>query len=278
MAKFSANLTMLFTEYPFLDRFEAAAEAGFRGVEYVGPYDFPAAEIAARLKANGLTQALFNLPAGDWSKGERGIACHPDRVAEFQDGVSRAIDYANALGCSTINCLAGIPSPRWSINEAHRTLVDNLRYAAERLEKEGVLLVVEPINRFDMPGFFLNHSWRALYIIDETGASNLKLQYDIYHMQRMEGELAATMEKQLPRIGHIQIAGNPGRHEPDIGEINYPFLVDRLDALGYSGWIGAEYRPKGRTEDGLGWLWAYGAAGDIRRRSPIGAGVIGEDA
>ncbi len=261
MAKFSANLSMLFTEYPFLDRFEAAAKAGFRGVEYFSPYEAPAAEIAARLKANGLTQALFNLPSGDWAKGERGIACHPDRVAEFRDGVSRAIDYAEALGCSMVNCLAGIPKPKSTVTEAHRTLVENLRAAAERLEKEGVLLVVEPINRFDMPGFLLTHSGRALDVIDETGASNLKLQYDIYHMQRMEGELAATIEKNLPRIGHIQIAGNPGRHEPDIGEINYPFLVERLDALGYSGWIGAEYKPKGRTEEGLGWLRAYGAIG-----------------
>jgi hydroxypyruvate isomerase len=255
MPKFSANLSMLFTEYAFLDRFEAAAKAGFRGVEYLGPYEFPAPEIAARLKANGLTQALFNLPSGDWGKGERGIACHPDRVAEFRDGVSRAIDYAHALGCSMVNCLAGIATPKSTITEAHRTLVENLRYAAERLEKEGVLLVVEPINRFDMPGFFLTHSARAL----ETGASNLKLQYDIYHMQRMEGELTATIEKNLARIGHIQIAGNPGRHEPDIGEINYPFLIGRLDALGYAGWIGAEYKPKGKTEDGLGWMRTYGS-------------------
>ncbi len=259
MAKFSANLSMLFTEYPFLDRFEAAARAGFRGVEYLSPYEVPAAEIAARLRSNGLTQALFNLPSGDWGRGERGIACHPDRMAEFRDGVSRALDYAQALGCSMVNCLAGIPTPKSTITEAHRALVENLRFAADRLEREGVLLVVEPINRFDIPGFFLTHSARALDVIDETGASNLKLQYDIYHMQRMEGELAATIERNLARIGHIQIAGNPGRHEPDIGEINYPFLIERLDALGYSGWIGAEYKPKGRTEEGLGWMRKFSA-------------------
>ncbi|MGD0640029.1 MAG: hydroxypyruvate isomerase [Roseiarcus sp.] len=259
MPRFSANLSMLFTEHPFLDRFEAAAAAGFRGVEYIGPYEFPAAEIAARLRANGLTQALFNLPAGDWGRGERGIACHPDRVAEFRQGVSKAIEYAEALGCVTVNCLAGIPTPESSIAEAHRTLVENLRFAAAELEKAGVLLVVEPINRFDIPGFFLAHSGHALAVIDETGAGNLELQYDVYHMQRMEGELAATIEKNLPRIGHIQIAGNPGRHEPDTGEIAYSFLFERLDALGYSGWVGAEYKPKGRTEDGLGWLRAYGS-------------------
>lgn len=264
MPKFSANLTMLFTEVPFLDRFEAAARAGFRGVEYTGPYDFPAAEIAARLKANGLAQALFNLPLGDWSRGERGIACHPDRVAEFREGLGRAVEYAHALGCPTVNCLAGIPAPQTTPDEARRTLVDNLRFAADRLDKEGVRLVIEPINRFDMPGFCLNTSASALDVIDETGADNLKLQYDVYHMQRMEGELAATMERLLARIGHVQIAGNPGRHEPDVGEIHYPFLLERLDALGYDGWVGAEYRPRGRTEDGLGWMRAYGAAGPGR--------------
>jgi hydroxypyruvate isomerase len=260
MPKFSANLSMLFAERPFLDRFEAAAEAGFRGVEYVGPYDYPAAEIAARLKANGLTQALFNLPLGDWVKGDRGLACDSRRIAEFRDSVSKAIDYAHALDCGAVNCLAGIPAPQASEAETRRTLVDNLRYAADRLEKEGVLLVTEPINPFDMPGFFLVRSAQALAVIDETGARNLKLQYDVYHMQRMEGELALTMEKHLTRIGHIQIAGNPGRHEPDIGEINYPYLIARLDALGYSGWIGAEYNPVRRTEDGLGWLSAYRSA------------------
>jgi hydroxypyruvate isomerase len=260
MPKFSANLSMLFAELPFLDRFEAAAKAGFPGVEYVGPYDYPAKDIAARLKANGLTQALFNLPMGDWAKGDRGLACHPERIAEFRDGVSKAIGYAHALDCRTINCPAGIPAPHASQVETRKVLVDNLRYAAERLEREGVLLVTEPINPFDMSGFFLTRSAQALAVIDETGARNLKLQYDVYHMQRMEGELALTMEKHLARIGHIQIAGNPGRHEPDIGEINYPYLVARLDALGYSGWIGAEYNPRRRTEDGLGWLSAYRSA------------------
>jgi hydroxypyruvate isomerase len=258
MPKFSANLSMLFTERDFLDRFEAAAKAGFAAVEYLGPYDFPKHDVAARLKGNGQKQVLFNLPAGDWGKGDRGIACHPDRVAEFRDGVARAIDYAHALACPTINCLAGIRNPNVSVAEAHRTLVENLRYAAGQMQREGLLLIAEPINHYDIPGFFLNHSAQTLAILDEAGAPNLKLQYDIYHMQRMEGELAATIEKHLKRIGHIQIAGNPGRNEPDIGEINYPYLMQRLDALGYDGWVGAEYKPKGRTEEGLGWLRAWG--------------------
>ncbi len=258
MPKFSANLSMLFTERPFLDRFDAAAKAGFRGVEYLGPYDFPKAEVAARLKANGLAQVLFNVPSGDWAGGERGIACHPGRVAEFREGVARAIDYAHALECPLINCLAGIRDAKISVADAHRTLVENLSFAAEQLRREGIKLIVEPINRYDIPGFFLTHSAQTLDLIAETGAADIGLQYDIYHMQRMEGELAATIERLLPRIGHIQIAGNPGRNEPDVGEINYPYLLQRLDALGYSGWVGAEYKPKGRTEDGLGWLRAWG--------------------
>lgn len=262
MAKFSANLTMLFTERPFLDRFAAAARAGFRGVEYVGPYDYPPAEIAARLRDNGLTQALFNLPVGDWASGDRGLACHPHRVAEFREGVTRAVQYAHALGCPTVNCLAGIPSPRSTIAESHRTLIENLRYAADRLAEAQVLLVIEPVNRFDMPGFSITHSGRALDIIDETGSNNIKLQYDMYHMQRMEGDLAVTIERRLPRIGHIQIAGNPGRNEPSVGEINYRFLIERLDALGYEGWVGAEYHPRGRTEDGLAWFSAYRTKGE----------------
>ena len=257
MPRFSANLSMLFTEHAFLDRFEAAAKAGFTAVEYLGPYEAPKAEVAARLKGAGLKQVLFNVPSGDWAKGERGIACHSDRVAEFREGVARAVDYEHALDCPTINVLAGIRPASVSVAEAHRTLVDNLRFAARALGAVGLQLLIEPINRFDIPGFLLNHSAQALEVIDEVGADNLRLQYDIYHMQRMEGELAATMEKHLARIGHIQIAGNPGRNEPDIGEINYPFLLQRLDALGYAGWIGAEYKPKGRTEDGLGWLKAW---------------------
>jgi len=254
MAKFAANLSMLFTEVDFLDRFEAAAKAGFKGVEYLFPYAFEAAEIRKRLDDNGLTQVLFNLPAGDWGAGERGIACHPDRVEEFRSGVDRAIAYAKVLGNTQVNCLAGIKPEGVSDDQARQTLVENLRFAAEKLAAEGILLIAEPINTRDIPGFFLNRTAQALALFDEVGSTNLKLQYDIYHMQIMEGDLAATIEKHLDRIAHVQIADNPGRHEPGTGEIHYPFLFAHLDRLGYDGWIGAEYKPKAGTQEGLGWL------------------------
>ncbi|ERS84795.1 hydroxypyruvate isomerase [Halomonas sp. PBN3] len=254
MPQFAANLSMLFTEVDFLDRFQAAAEAGFKGVEYLFPYDFEAAEIKRRLDDNGLTQVLFNLPAGDWAAGERGIACHPDRVAEFREGVERAIAYARVLGNTQVNCLAGIKPEGVSDAEARQTLVGNLRYAADKLADAGILLIAEPINTRDIPGFFLNRTEHALQIFDEVASDNLKLQYDIYHMQIMEGDLAPTIETHFDRIAHVQIADNPGRHEPGTGEIHYPFLFAHLDRLGYQGWIGAEYKPAGRTQEGLGWL------------------------
>ncbi|MBB3185138.1 hydroxypyruvate isomerase [Halomonas fontilapidosi] len=254
MAKFAANLSMLFTEVDFLDRFEAAAKAGFKGVEYLFPYAFEAAEIRKRLDDNGLTQVLFNLPAGDWGAGERGIACHPDRVEEFRSGVDRAIAYAKVLGNTQVNCLAGIKPEGVSDDQARQTLVENLRFAAEKLAAEGILLIAEPINTRDIPGFFLNRTAQALALFDEVGSTNLKLQYDIYHMQIMEGDLAPTIEKHLDRIAHVQIADNPGRHEPGTGEIHYPFLFAHLDRLGYDGWIGCEYKPAASTLEGLGWL------------------------
>mgnify|MGYP005755043751 CR=1 FL=1 len=254
MPKFAANLSMLFTEEDFLDRFKAAAEAGFKGVEYLFPYDYSAAELKARLDEHGLTQVLHNLPAGDWGAGERGIACHPDRVEEFRAGVEKAIDYATVLGCKQVNCLAGIQPQGVSLEQARRTLVENLRYAAEKLEAAGILLLAEPINTRDIPGFFLNRTEQALAIFDEVGSNNLKLQYDIYHMQIMEGDLAPTIEKHLDRIAHVQLADNPGRHEPGTGEIHYPFLFAHLDRLGYDGWIGCEYKPNTTTKEGLGWL------------------------
>ncbi|MCE8041634.1 hydroxypyruvate isomerase [Halomonas daqingensis] len=254
MPKFAANLSMLFTEEDFLDRFKAAAEAGFKGVEYLFPYDYSAVELKARLDEHGLTQVLHNLPAGDWGAGERGIACHPDRVEEFRAGVEKAIDYATVLGCKQVNCLAGIQPQGVSLERARRTLVENLRYAAEKLEAAGILLLAEPINTRDIPGFFLNRTEQALAIFDEVGSPNLKLQYDIYHMQIMEGDLAPTIEKHLARIAHVQLADNPGRHEPGTGEIHYPFLFAYLDRLGYDGWIGCEYKPKTTTREGLGWL------------------------
>ncbi len=254
MPKFAANLSMLFTEEDFLDRFQAAAEAGFKGVEYLFPYDYSAVELKARLDEHGLTQVLHNLPAGDWGAGERGIACHPDRVEEFRAGVEKAIDYATVLGCKQVNCLAGIQPQGVSLEQARRTLVENLRYAAEKLEAAGILLLAEPINTRDIPGFFLNRTEQALAIFDEVGSPNLKLQYDIYHMQIMEGDLAPTIEKHLARIAHVQLADNPGRHEPGTGEIHYPFLFAHIDRLGYDGWIGCEYKPKTTTREGLGWL------------------------
>ncbi len=256
MPKFAANLSMMFTEVDFLDRFKAAADAGFKGVEYLFPYDYPVAQIKGRLDANGLTQVLHNLPAGDWGAGERGIACHPDRVEEFRAGVDHAIEYATALGCQQVNCLAGIQPQGVTAAAARSTLIENLRYAAEKLKAAGILLLAEPINTRDIPGFFLNRTEQALALFDEVGSDNLKLQYDIYHMQIMEGDLAPTIEKHLARIAHVQLADNPGRNEPGTGEINYPFLFAHLYRLGYDGWIGCEYKPKAATSEGLVWLEA----------------------
>ncbi|WP_116136350.1 hydroxypyruvate isomerase [Trinickia diaoshuihuensis] len=254
MPKFAANLTMLFNEVPFLERFEAAARAGFSAVEFLFPYPFAAAELAERLEANRLRLVLHNLPAGNWEAGERGIACLPDRVAEFRDGVGRAIDYAKALGVPQLNCLVGIPGPGLTPERARSTIVENLRYAAAALEKEGIKLLVEPCNSYDISGFALNRSSEALDVIRDVGSSNLYLQYDIYHMQRMEGEIAATLQTLLPRIAHIQLADNPGRHEPGTGEIHYAFLFDWLDRLGYGGYIGCEYKPRTTTLEGLTWV------------------------
>jgi hydroxypyruvate isomerase len=253
MPKFAANLSMLFTEVPFLDRFERAANAGFDAVEFLFPYAFDPAQIKSRLDANRLKLVLHNLPPGDWDAGERGIACLPDRVDEFRDGVARALGYATALGAPQLNCLAGIRPMGASDDTLRKTFVANLRYAAAELKKAGLKLLIEPINRYDIPGFYLNHSAQALAILDEVGADNAYLQYDIYHMQRMEGELAATMQKHLARIAHMQLADNPGRNEPGSGEINYAFVFAHLDRIGYKGWIGCEYRPAASTEAGLGW-------------------------
>ena len=253
MPRFAANLTMLFTEVPFLDRFERAAKAGFKAVEFLFPYPHPAAEIKARLEANGLELVLHNLPAGDWDAGERGIACLPDRIDEFRSGVARAIEYATVLGVPQLNCLVGKVSPNFSKEVIRRALVSNLRFAAAELKKSGLRLLIEPINVFDIPGFYLQHTQQAIALLDEVGADNAFVQYDIYHAQRMEGELAATLERCLPRIGHVQLADNPGRHEPGTGEINYAFLFAHLDRIGYGGWVGCEYKPATSTEAGLAW-------------------------
>ena len=254
MPRFAANLTMLFSEFEFFDRFEAAATAGFDGVEYLFPYAYDKSRLADSLERHALTQVLHNLPAGDWDAGERGIAVLPERVGEFQDGVDQAVDYATALGCKQVNCLAGIAPADVDPDAVCETFVSNLRFAADKLESEGIRLLVEAINTFDIPGFYANHTRQTLDLIDATGSHNVFLQYDIYHMQRMEGELAATIERNLPRIAHMQLADNPGRHEPGTGEINYPYLFDHLDRIGYNGWIGCEYKPKASTIAGLGWI------------------------
>jgi hydroxypyruvate isomerase len=257
MPKLCANLTFMFNEVEFLDRFDAAAKAGFKGVEYLAPYVAPAAQIAERLSKAKLTQVLFNLPAGDWAAGERGMAVDPRRVGEFQDGVGKAVEYAKALGCKQVNCLAGIAPKDVAPEKMRDTLIANLRFAADRLAGEGVKLLVEPINTRDIPGFYMTHTQQALDVIQAVGSSNLWLQYDIYHMQIMEGDLAMTIEKNLSRIGHMQLADNPGRHEPGTGEINYGFLLPRIDELGYQGWIGCEYKPAAETNAGLGWIKPY---------------------
>lgn len=256
MPKFAANLSMLFTEHDFLDRFQAAADAGFTAVEFLFPYEFQPDEIAARLTAADLQLVLHNFPPGNRVAGERGIAILPDRVAEFRSGVDWAVAYATELGCPQLNCLAGLAPEGADPALLRATLVDNLKYAAERLERAGLRLLVEAINTRDMPGFFLNHSDQAIAVMDEVGADNLFLQYDIYHMQVMEGDIANRLARLLPRIGHIQIADTPGRHEPGTGELNYPFLFGHLDRIGYDGFVSAEYRPVASTEAGLDWFAA----------------------
>ena len=258
MPRFAANLTMLFTEVPFLDRFALAAQAGFEAVEFLFPYTFEKKTLVEALHSNGLKQVLHNLPAGNWDAGERGIACHPDRIHEFRSGLDTAIDYATALACPQLNCLAGKLPDGVTSAQAHETLVANLQFAAQKLKSANIKLLMEPINTFDIPGFFLNRMDQAKAIIDEVGSDNLFIQYDLYHAQRVEGELAANAKKYLAHIGHIQLADNPGRNEPGTGEMNYPFLFKYLDKIGYAGWIGCEYKPATTTQAGLGWIKAMG--------------------
>jgi hydroxypyruvate isomerase len=253
MPRFAANLTMLFAEMPFLDRFAAAKAAGFSGVEYLFPYDHDKADLREQLDEHGLTQVLHNLPAGNWAAGERGIAILPDRVDEFRDGVTRAISYAKALDCRQLNCLVGIAPRTGDPFEMNEVLVENLRFAADALARERIKLLVEPINTLDIPGFFLNRTEQAVQLIADVRSNNLFIQYDIYHMQVMEGDIARSLQKHLPRIAHVQLADNPGRNEPGTCEINYPFLFRHLDTLGYRGWVGCEYKPRTTTVDGLGW-------------------------
>ena len=254
MPQFAANLTMLFNEVPFLERFKKAAQADFKAVEFLFPYAYSADEIKEKLDENHLQIVLHNLPAGDWDAGERGIACLPDRVEEFKVGVANAIKYAKILGVPQLNCLAGKTPAGVDAQTLHDTFVSNLRYAAAELKKANIRLLIEPINTYDIPGFFLSRTKQAIEILDEVGAENAFVQYDIYHAQRMEGELCKTIESNLSRISHIQLADNPGRNEPGTGEINYAHLFQFLDRVGYKGWIGCEYKPATNTVDGLSWI------------------------
>ena len=254
MLRFSANLSFLFLDLPFLKRFEAAAACGFKGVEFHFPYVFPADEVRDAARRAGVEVVLFNFPPGDWAAGERGIACLPERVSEFRDGVALAASYAEALDCPRLNCLAGLRPAGHDAAAVLTTLVDNLRYAADALAPAGREVLTEPLNSRDTPGFYLDRTAPALALIAAAARPNLRLQYDLYHAQVMEGDLAQTLARHLPAIGHIQLADNPGRHEPGTGEINFPFLFGHLGALGYAGWIGAEYVPSARSQDSFGWV------------------------
>jgi hydroxypyruvate isomerase len=269
MPKFAANLSMLYAELDFLDRFEAAAQDGFKAVEYLFPYAHDSAELAARLKTNGLQQVLFNAPPGDWDKGERGLACLPGREAEFRSGIGRALAYAAALGCPRVHVMAGLIPAGLERDAVRPTYVGNMRWAALEAAKQNVDLLIEPINTRDMPRFFVNRQDHAHELIAEIGAANVKVQFDLYHCQVVEGDVAMKIRQYLPtgRIGHFQIAGVPERHEPDLGELNYPYLFSVIDEVarqcGWDGWVGCEYRPArglqpGATSAGLDWLRAAG--------------------
>ncbi len=255
MPKFCANLSFLFTDVPFPERFSRAASAGFGGVEFMSPYEYSEQDVASWLAAGGLELVLFNLPAGDWAAGDRGLACLPERQEEFRASVEQASSYALALNCSRLHCLAGLPGS--SLPEAliRDTYVENLRYCADRFAETGRQVMIEPINsRVDMPGYWLDTPSKAFVLLKEIDRPNVRVQLDLYHAQIMAGDLMRTLEKHLPRIGHIQIADNPGRNEPGTGEINYPFIFRRLDELAYEGWVGCEYKPKAGTEEGLAWM------------------------
>lgn len=261
MIRLSANLSMLFTEHAFLDRFAAAARAGFKGVEYLFPYTFSPEELRQALQETQLKQVLFNFPPGDWEAGERGLASLPGREGEFRDSVVEALRYAQALNCPRVHAMAGLlPEGADAATQADHqaTYIRNLRFAAREAAKIGREVLIEPINTRDMPGFFLTRQTQAMAVLEEVGAENLKLQLDLYHCQIMDGDLIRHLERQFSAIGHIQIAGVPERHEPNVGEVSYPTILERLSKLGYDGWIGCEYRPQAGTRAGLGWGEAWG--------------------
>ena len=256
MPRFAANLSMLYPEHAFLDRFAAAAADGFKAVEYLFPYEHDPAELARRLQAHGLEQVLFNAPPGDFAAGERGIACLPGREDEFRAGIATALGYAQALACPRVHVMAGLVPPDADRAALRATYLGNLAWAAAQAAPRGVDVLIEPINTRDIPGYFLNRQAEAHAIIDEVGADNLKVQMDLYHLQIVEGDVAMKLRRYLPtgKVGHLQIAGVPLRHEPDQGELNHDYLFDVIDELGYADWIGCEYRPAGSTSAGLGWL------------------------
>ncbi len=265
MPKFAANLSFLFQDIDFFERFAAAADCGFQAVEYLFPYDYPPDRLKEALAAHGLVQALFNLPPGDWQAGERGLAALPGREAEFRDAVVLAGEYAEALACERVHVMAGIVPEGAERGSYEECYIANLRYAAEYFAARGIRTLIEPLNSFDVPGYLLNGSKQARRVIEAVGAEgsdNLFLQYDVYHLQIMEGNLAHSFERDLDIIGHVQISGVPGRFEPSVGEINYPFLFALFDRLGYDGWVGCEYRPEGETRAGLGWAREYGIAAE----------------
>lgn len=257
MPRFAANLSFLYTERDFLDRFAAASKDGFRAVEFLFPYEHPATEVASRLKDNGLKQVLFNMPPGDWGKGERGTAALPGREQEFRDAIAKALEFAAVLDCSQVHVMAGLAAPGADRAAMRRTYVENLRYAAGEAAKQGVNVLIEPINTGDIPGFFLNRQDEAHAILADVGVPNLKVQMDLYHCQIVEGDVTTKIRRYIGNVGHFQIAGVPGRHEPNVGEMNYPYLFSVIDELGFEGWIGCEYRPKVNTTTGLGWINAY---------------------
>jgi hydroxypyruvate isomerase len=253
MPRFAANLSMMFNEVPFLERFAAARRAGFEGVEFLFPYDFAATELRERLSAEGLTQVLFNMPPGDWANGERGMASLPGRQAEFRESVKKALDYAAALDCRQVHCMAGILPAEVSLTTATAVYAANLAWAAEQAKPAGVKLVIEPINHRDMPGYFLNTQAQGAAIVEAIGRDRLGLQFDVYHVQITEGDITKRMEHFMPVIAHMQVADVPARHEPGTGEIGWSYVFRRMDELGYQGWVGCEYRPAGDTVAGLGW-------------------------
>lgn len=257
MPRFSANISTLFGEVELPERFEAAGRCGFKAVEIQFPYAWDKERLAQAAARAGVEVALINIPAGDPKKGDRGIACQPSRITEFREGVARALDYAAALGCMQMNCLAGVAPPGIDTRSLRATYVSNLRFAASELARAGMTLLIEPISTYAVPGFYLNRSAEAFALLDEVGADNLRVQYDLYHMRIMGDDLAATIAANLGRIGHMQFADVPGRHQPGTGEIDFHSLFALIDRLGYCGWVGAEYVPTGKTEESLAWAENY---------------------